>query len=72
MTRAWFRVVLMAALGLSLFVVISLFAGQLSYAGPVSPLKALGEGDVRHAVYLSLVCSTIATVLGIMVAIPSA
>ena len=72
MTRAWFRVVLMAALGLSLFVVISLLAGQLSYSGPVSPLKALGEGDVRHAVYLSLVCATIATALGIIVAIPTA
>lgn len=72
MSRPWFRVVLVTALGLSLFVVISLFVGQLSYAGPVSPLDALGEGDVRHAIYLSLICATIATFLGIALAIPTA
>lgn len=49
-----------------------LLVALVSYAGPLDPLRALADADVSSAVGLSLLCATIAALLGLLVAIPTA
>lgn len=66
-----FRIYLIGGLLLPLGMVIALMGGTLSYAGIVEPLRALAEKGVLQSVMLSLATASIATLGGMVVAIPS-
>lgn len=71
--RRFFTAYLFAGLGIAVTTIVLLIAVQVGYAGDKdNPFRALGESDVRAAVRLSLWTSTLATVLAMIVAVPSA
>jgi molybdate transport system permease protein len=69
----FFSATLFAALGLAATIVVLLIAAQAAYMeGSASPFSALSEGDVQAAIELSLWTSTLAAMLALFVAVPSA
>ncbi|MBW2120269.1 MAG: ABC transporter permease [Deltaproteobacteria bacterium] len=68
----WFPLVLLASTGLAVTLVLVVVASQFSYAGPIEPLRALFDEDVRSAILLSLFTASVAAVLGLVLAVPSA
>ncbi|GMV97667.1 MAG: ABC transporter permease subunit [Phycisphaerae bacterium] len=71
MKRRWFDVLLLAALGISTTLVLTLILVQGAYTGPREPLRALTEPDVQGAIYLSFMTSGLAAVIAILLAVPT-
>lgn len=67
-----YRACLIAGLGLPVSFICAMLAAQFGYAGVREPLVALAQPDVQHAIRLSILCATAATMLGMTMAIPSA
>ncbi|HRQ75098.1 MAG TPA: ABC transporter permease [Phycisphaerales bacterium] len=70
--RNLFGLCLVAGLGVAVTLMLAMLAAQVGYAGGREPIAALGQRDVQHAIRLSVVCATIAAMLAMVVAIPSA
>jgi len=70
--RSWFPLVLFVSTGLAVTLVLVIVASQFFYAGPIEPLRALLEKDVQSAILLSLFTASVATTVGLIVAVPSA
>lgn len=71
-SRALFRAYLVLGLVLPAAGVLALIAGSIGYAGIANPLRALGSRGVADAVVLSLATATLAALLGLAIAVPSA
>ncbi len=67
-----FRAALVISLGLSTSVVLALLVSQLAFVDRDSVVGAISSGQVRNAVFLSLVTSTIAACLALTIAVPTA
>ena len=72
MASRWFRAGLVVSLGLATTVVLSLLASQAAYIRPDSVVTALSTPSVRSAIVLSLATSSLAALLALIVAVPSA
>ncbi|NIO04612.1 MAG: ABC transporter permease subunit, partial [Proteobacteria bacterium] len=70
--RNWFPFVLFVCTGLAVTLVLVIVASQFFYASPIRPLQALLERDVQSAILLSLFTASVAAILGLILAIPSA
>lgn len=70
--RRSFTTYLIVGMAVPVGVILIMFVGLLTYAGPVAPLRALAGQDVASAILLSVACATAAASLGLMVATPSA
>ncbi len=70
--RRSFTGFLIAGTAFPVVTIVIMMAALLAYAGPTRPLRALAEANVASAVGLSLLCATIAALLGLVVAIPAA
>lgn len=68
-----FRTYLLLGLGIAVSTVLALIAVQIAFTRDGGgPVRALGEPDIRFAVWLSLWTSTTAAVLAMFVAVPAA
>ncbi len=72
LSRHLFGLCLACGLGAAVTLVLAMLAAQVGYAGVRSPIAALGQPDIQHAIRLSLFCATIAAGLALLAAIPSA
>ncbi len=72
MSRGWFRIALIVCLGLATSIVISLLASQVANVSPDALTSALESAAVRAAIGLSLATSSIAALLALGFAVPSA
>jgi molybdate transport system permease protein len=70
--RSWFPFVLLVATGLAVTMVLVIVASQFLYTSPIKPLQALLEKDVQSAIILSLFTASVAAIIGLLLAIPSA
>jgi len=70
--RGSFPFILGGAVLASLLLVITILASQLGHSGLQAPLQALAQPHIRHAVALSLGTSTVAALLALVVAVPTA
>lgn len=68
--RNWFGTLLIICTGFALSLIISLIVAQTSYVGIQAPVIALKEPNVLHAIYLSLITATPASLLALLFAIP--
>ena len=69
--RCWFTWVLLLAVGCSVSLMLLLLVVQAAYTGGGEPIRALGESDVLHAMFLSFYTATIAAVLALALAVPT-
>ncbi len=72
MNRGLFWIVVGTAVALSAGLVLGVLGAQLGYAGLLTPLLALTDASVRHAILLSLGTATLAALLALVVAVPTA
>jgi molybdate transport system permease protein len=72
MRSGLFRVGLIISLGIATTVVLALLVSQVAYVDPTSVAAAMSSPDVRSAILLSLLTSSTAAVLALLVAVPSA
>ncbi|MFT7484586.1 MAG: molybdate transport system permease protein, partial [Candidatus Paceibacteria bacterium] len=70
--RKSFASFLIAGTLVPVLTILALLLALFSYSGPITPLQALADGEVMSAVGLSLFCATVAALLGMAVAIPTA
>jgi molybdate transport system permease protein len=71
--RRWFSAYLLAGLGVAVTTIVLILAVQVSYVGDKdNPFSALGERDIQNAIKLSLWTSTVAALLALVVAVPTA
>lgn len=70
--RGLFGLCLIAGLGTAVTLILAMIAAQVGYAGVRRPLASLGEADIQHAILLSVFCATIAALLAMVVAVPTA
>jgi molybdate transport system permease protein len=70
--KRWFSFVLLVTTGLAVTMISAVLISQFLYTGPIKPLGALLERDVQAAIVLSLFTATVAAVIGLVLAIPSA
>lgn len=70
MTR-WFGILVTTALGAAVSLVLALILVQVLYTGSGAPLRALGESDVRTAIWLSLAVATLAALGASLLAVPA-
>ncbi len=68
----WFSLVLLVSIGMAVTMVLAIVTSQFSYTGPLRPLHAFLEEDVRSAILLSLFTASVAATIGLILAIPSA
>jgi len=71
-SRPLFGLCLIAGLGSAVTLMLAMLASQVSYAGVRAPVAALGQSDIQHAITLSLFCATVASLLAMIIAIPTA
>lgn len=67
-----FRIALVASLGIAASVVLALLVSQAAFVAPEGLAAALASPSVRNAILLSLATSSIAALLALAVAVPSA
>jgi molybdate transport system permease protein len=68
--RSWFNWVLALAVGLAVTMMVWIVIAQVVYTGG-APAKMLGEWDLQHSILLSFYTSLIASVIALLLAIPS-
>jgi len=69
--RSWLDWVALLAVVVSVSLMLLLLVVQAAYTGGGEPLRALGERDVLHAVFLSFYTSIIAALIALLLAIPT-
>lgn len=69
--RSWFNWVLLAALGCSLSFMAMLLVAQGAYSGGAELFRALGQRDILRSIALGFGCATLASVLGLVLAVPT-
>jgi molybdate transport system permease protein len=69
--RRRFGLVLLLSVVVSTSLMLLLLVAQVVYTGGGEPLTALGDHDVRHAMFLSFSTATVASVIGLTLAIPT-
>ena len=72
MPSGLFRAGMVVCLGLATTVVVSLLVSQAAYVNVDSVASALSSAGVRSAIVLSLLTSSVAALLALVVAVPSA
>lgn len=72
LSRSLYGLCLACGLGAAVSLVLAMLAAQVGYAGIRSPLAALMQPDILHAIKLSILCATVAAGLAMVVAIPCA
>jgi molybdate transport system permease protein len=70
--KRWFPSVVFVSTGLAVTMVLVIVASQFFYTEPMKPLRAFLDRDVQSAIFLSLFTASVAAVIGLVLAIPSA
>ena len=69
--RSWLDWLALVGVGVSASLMLMLLAFQAAYTGGGEPLRALAERDVLHAMGLTFYSATAATLLALLLAIPT-
>jgi molybdate transport system permease protein len=69
--RSWFNWVLLLALGLSVSLMAMLLVAQGAYSGGGEMFEALTQQDIIRSILLGFGCATAASVLGLLLAVPT-
>jgi len=69
--RSWFNWVLLLAVGLSVSLMAMLLVAQGAYTGGGEAFRALGQADIVHSLVLGIATATVATLLALVLAVPT-
>jgi molybdate transport system permease protein len=69
--RNWFEGLLLAAVGVSVSLMLCLLAAQVAYTGAAAPFSLLAQPDVLQAMRLSALTATLASLLALGLALPA-
>lgn len=69
--RNWFEGLLLAAVGVSVTLMLALLAAQLGYTGAAAPFSMLARPEVLDAMRLSALTATVAALLALLLALPT-
>jgi molybdate transport system permease protein len=69
--RSWFNWVLLLAMGCSVSLMAMLLVAQGAYSGGGELFSALWQRDIVNSILLGFSCATVASVLGLVLAVPT-